>query len=247
MSVSSIYVGRVSHARFAPKPHAFTLALYMLYVDLDELDTLPRSWLFGVDARRPLSFRRSDYLSKDAVRAEVERAVGVSTTGPIRLLTQVRSFGYVFNPVTFYYCFDESDQLRAVVAEITNTPWGERHRYVLAADRHGAKDRFQKRFHVSPFFPMEQDYEWSFTSPGDTVSVQMNNHQSGRSVFSAHLSLERRPFSTRELMRIAARLPLMSWKVHAAIYVHAFALWWKGAPFHSHPALAEKRAVEEHS
>ncbi len=245
MSVSAIYLGRLSHVRHAPRRHAFSYRLYMLYLDLDELPILPRSTFFGVERARPLSFRRRDYLGepgrplKVAVLDEVERVLGERPEGPVRLLTQVRALGYIFNPVSFYYCFDrDCETLKAVVAEITNTPWGERHRYVVAGHGQGATARFPKAFHVSPFFPMAQTYEWSFSQPGDRLSVGMTNQQDGQTVFRASLMLDRYPFSPHQLARVVLALPLTGFLVHAAIYLQAFRLWLKRVPFFPHPALA---------
>lgn len=241
MNDSAIYLGRLTHRRLAPKPHAFSYRLYMLYLDLDQLPAL-HSPLLGIEAPRPLSFRRRDYLGKadrplkDEVLDEVERALGVRPAGPVRLLAHVRAFGYVFNPVAFYYCFDALGRaVQAIVAEITNTPWGERHRYVLAAGAHGAKASFAKAFHVSPFFPMAQHYVWSFSTPGERLGVGMTSEQDGRKVFSARLALRRRPLSSGQLARVALGLPLMGWQVHAAIYAQALRLWLKGTPFFPHP------------
>jgi DUF1365 family protein len=154
----------------------------------------------------------------------------------------VRSLGYAFNPVSFYYCFGaDGRSLEAVVAEITNTPWGERHAYVVPAGPAGASQAFAKRFHVSPFFGMAQTYRWSFDVPGDRLQVDMQNREGGREVFRARLELERRPWSAPALWRAATLQPLMAWKVHAAIYWQALRLWAKRVPFHPHPA---NRAAE---
>jgi uncharacterized protein len=241
---SAIYRGQLAHVRLGPQPHAFTQPMLMLYLDLEELDRLESTWLFGFERRRPLSFRRADYLGRpeqpliDEVRSEVQRALGAWPAGTVRLLTQVRSFGYAFNPVSFYYCFAEDDTtLVAIVAEITNTPWGERHRYVIEAGAAGASATFAKAFHVSPFFGMKQDYEWRFDVPGEALSVAMTNRELGRQVFRAQLDLERHPFSTRSLLG-SAPLLLMSWRTVLGIYVHAARLWLKGTRFHAHPAGA---------
>jgi DUF1365 family protein len=233
---SAIYSGVVSHARRGARAHAFSYRMYMLYIDLDELP--------GLGLR---SFRRADYLgdpSRDLgteVRDRVEAALGFRPSGPVRLLTHVRSLGYVFNPVSFYYCFDEGgERLRAVVAEITNTPWGERHAYVLQAGPGGAVSTFDKSFHVSPFFPMEQAYDWRLGAPGDRLEVEMVNLEKGVEVFRAGLAMRRQAFSPASLRRAMLLQPLMAWKVHAAIYWQALRLWVKGVPFHVHPA---KRAA----
>jgi hypothetical protein len=235
-AASAIYEGVVSHARRGPRAHAFSYRVYMLYLDLGELP--------GLGLR---GFRRSDYLgdpSRDlaeAVRDRVEAALGFRPSGPVRLLTHVRSLGYVFNPVSFYYCFDaDGETLRAVVAEITNTPWNERHAYVLPAGAGGADARFEKRFHVSPFFPMEQEYAWSLGVPGERLDVEMQNVQDGSEVFRARLALRRRAWSPAAHRRATFLQPLMAWKVHAAIYWQALRLWVKGTPFHVHPT---KRAA----
>ena len=233
---SAIYQGTVSHARRGPRAHAFSYRMYMLYLDLDELPGLALA-----------SFRRADFLgdpSRDLateVLDRVETALGFRPSGPVRLLTHVRSLGYVFNPVSFYYCFDAGGEtLRAVVAEITNTPWGERHAYVLPAGPDGVASTFDKAFHVSPFYPMEQTYDWRLPVPGERLEVEMASLEKGAEVFRARLAMRREAFSPAALRRAAVLQPFMAWKVHAAIYWQALRLWVKGTPFHVHPA---KRAA----
>jgi len=252
---SAIYTGEVAHARHGShgsRAHAFHNRLYMLYLDLAELPDL----LAAPGPLRPgrlglLSFERVDYLRGAAdlaaeARDRVERALGFRPAGPVRLLTHVRSLGYVFNPVSFYFCFAaDGSTLEAVVAEITNTPWKERHAYVLRAGPGGASASFAKAFHVSPFFGMDQGYRWSIGVPGPSLEVEMANDQDGREVFRARLALQRRPWSRAGLWRVALGMPLMAWKVHAAIYLQALRLWAKGVPFFPHPrkraALAARR------
>jgi len=239
---SAIYTGTISHARRSPRAHAFSYRVYMLYVDLEELPELLRA---GGPLREGrlgvLSFRRSDYLGgaanlADAARDRAAAALGVRPRGPVRVLTHVRSFGYVFNPVTFYYCFaDDGRSLEAVVAEITNTPWGERHAYVVRASGAGATSDFAKEFHVSPFFGMGQRYLWRFEPPGDRLGVEMRNEEGGEEVFRARLALRRLAWQPATLWRAAALQPLMAWRVHAAIYWQALRLWAKRVPFYPHP------------
>ncbi len=246
---SAIYVGRVTHARRGPTPHRFGCRLHMLYLDLDELADRPSSLLFRRGRAGILSFCRADYYGDPAVPLKrsihdlVEARLGARPRGPIRLLTQVRCFGYVFNPVSFYYCFAaDGVTLESIVAEITNTPWQERHAYVLAAADGEVRATFPKAFHVSPFFGMTQRYRWRLTSPGDTLAVTMVNEEHGEDVFSASLSLERRDLTGGALWRVVLRQPFMTWLIHLGIYVQALRLRQKGTPYFEHPA---KRATAE--
>ena len=156
------------------------------------------------------------------------------------MLTQLRTFGYVFNPVTFYYCFSDDDELEAVVAEITNTPWNERHSYVLDARSSATAGgwmswEFDKEFHVSPFFDMDQQYLWRFQVPGEELGVHMTNIEGGMPVFTAGLELQRKPFTSRAMALAMLRHPLQTVAVHLAIYWQAARLWAKRAPFFTHP------------
>jgi hypothetical protein len=145
--------------------------------------------------------------------------------------------------VSFYYCFDrEGKSLDCIVAEITNTPWGERHAYVLAAERGGMRGRslewsFAKSFHVSPFMAMERLYGWRFTSPADDLYVHMEVRSGSASEFDATLLLRRRPLDGRSLRRVLWRYPLMTGQVIVAIYWQAVRLWIKRNPVHVHPRL----------
>jgi DUF1365 family protein len=241
---SAIYEGRVTHARRGPARHQFSYPIHMFYLDLDELDRLPRG-LFRVGLFGVLSFCRADYLGpadvplKTAVLDRVQSRLGHRPSGPVRVLTQVRNAGYVFNPVSFYYCFGADGRtLEAVVAEITNTPWKERHAYVLPARDNVVRSDFAKDFHVSPFFAMAQQYRWHLTAPDQALTVAMVNEEAGQPVFSATLTLDRHPFSTASLWRAVVRQPLMAWRVHLGIYIQAYRLWRKRTPYFEHPARA---------
>ena len=202
----NVYTGTVRHRRFQTKGGEFTHKVAYAYVDLDDL---PRG--------NPLvRFRASDYLSAAAARARA------GTTGAVRLLTTPRSFGQIFNPVSFYYCF-EGDRLTTVLAEVTNTPWGERHVYV-------AGDELPKRLHVSPLMGMNQTYRFVAPEPGATLSVHIESSEDGARAFDATLNLRRRPFALRPLLRgtPARTLPL--------IYAHATLTRLRGVPSHPHPA-----------
>ena len=249
MSASCLYTGHIRHRRFGPRRNDFRYRIFLTYLDLAELPQLfDRRWFWS--ARRPALawFRRSDFLGDPsvpldaAVRDRIEAETGLRPRGPIRLLTHIRQFGYNFNPVSLYYVFDESDtQLETVVAEITNTPWDERHAYVLRvadAERVGAKVmrwQFDKRFHVSPFMPMDMRYDWRFSEPGDTLSVHMENLKDGQVQFDATLTLRREPITSTTLARALAAFPLITFKVSALIYWQALRLLLKRTPFFTHP------------
>ena len=244
---SSVYRGRVRHRRFQPGAHAFDYDLHMLYLDLDEVETaFDGRWLWSYERPNLASFRRSDYLGppdrplKSAVLDRVEQSAGRRPKGSVRMLTHLRYFGFCFNPVTFYYCFEESGELAAIVAEITNTPWGERHAYVLDRSLDEGKNRTHrwsvpKQFHVSPFMGMNQDYTWQFFDPGDRLFVHMENRQDGQLFFDATLTMQRHPLDGPSLRRCLVAHPCMTSKALLGIYWQAFRLWLKRTPFHAHP------------
>jgi DUF1365 family protein len=190
---SAIYVGTVRHRGHLPRPHAFANSVFMMYLDLDELPTLFDSrWLWGYQRRAPAAFHRADYFGDpdlplaECVRRLVAERTGVRPSGPIRLLTHLRYFGCAFNPVSVYYCFDATGTvLETIVAEITNTPWKERHCYVLGpGDNLGSARkphfRFAKSFHVSPFLDMDFDYDWRFVAPGERLACTWRTNVTAR-------------------------------------------------------------------
>lgn len=245
---SAVYEGVVRHRRLAPNPHVFHYRIAQLYLDLDEIEqVLAPRWLWSVRKRNIAEFRRTDYLGPpelslaEAVRLRVEEATGQRPPGPIRLLTHLRYFGYVFNPVSFYYCFAEDGvTLVCIVAEITNTPWRERHAYVLpikTAEPEGRSFRwvFAKTFHVSPFMPMTRDYAWRFTPPTADLNVYMEVMRAGQLEFDATLSLKHRPLNRVSLARVLWRYPLMTMQIVGAIHWQAVRLWLKKNPVYEHP------------
>lgn len=247
---SCLYRGVVQHARHLPHEHRFQYQLFLAYLDLDELDKVfAGRWAWSTRYPTLAWFRRRDHLGDPqqtlahSVRELVREKTGLVLKGPIRLLTNLRYFGYVMNPVSYFYCFDnDGNNLQAVVAEINNTPWGERHCYVIPreaeVDREGIEElEFQhnKNFHVSPFMPMEMKYHWRFTTPGNQLGVTIGLEKGGLHQFDASLKLERVPISGWNLARTLLRFPCMTATVLAAIYWQALKLWWKKTPYYAHP------------
>jgi DUF1365 family protein len=229
----------------------------MVYLDLGELDSVFRGrWLWSTGAPSVAWFRRADHYGDPevpldvAIRDLVQARTGARPAGPVRLLTHLRYFGHCFNPVAFYYCFAADGRtLETIVAEVSNTPWGERHMYVLSGSdaesvREEKRFAFKKAFHVSPFLAMDMDYAWRFVKPGERLWVQMENWQKGERVFDATLSLARRPVNGFELSRALVLRPAMTVRVVAAIYHQAFRLWLGGAPLHPHPRTFDSRHHE---
>ena len=246
---SAVYEGVVRHRRHAPQAHAFRYRMAQLWLDLDEVDhVFDRRWLWSSRRFNVAQFRRADYMGPanlslaDAVRGRVQAATGHTPDGPIRLLTHLRYFGHVFNPVSFYYCYRaDGTTLDTIVAEITNTPWGERHAYVLPVDTAEQRGRalewsFDKAFHVSPFMAMDRGYRWRFTPPREDLLVHMDVMQGETREFDATLALRRRPLDGASLARTLWRYPAMTAQVVGAIHWQALRLWLKRTPIHDHPA-----------
>lgn len=248
---SRIYEGWVRHRREAPRPHEFRYRLYMMYLDLSELEQVFRGrWLWSTGGFNLAWFRRTDHFGNPAedleasVRRLAAERLGRTPAGPVCLLTHLRYLGYCMNPVSFYYCWDAGGgSLEAIVAEVHNTPWGETHCYVLDP-RRGGPHELRKSFHVSPFMGMDQQYRWRLSPPGRTLAVGMQSYEAGRRVFNASMSMREQPVTGAALARVLCRYPFMTGKIIGAIYWQALNLWLRGAPFHAHPKHYQPRQAE---
>lgn len=246
---SCIFSGQVKHSRLGPVTHAFRYRLFMMYLDLEELPQLFRGRWFWSTSRPALArFRRENYLGDpgvpldQAVREVVLQHTGRCPEGPIRLLTNLSYFGYCFNPISIYYCFDATgSRVECIVAEVSNTPWGERHCYVLPDSANLGDDRIRrfesrKELHVSPFMDMDIDYSWLLTPPGDNLVVRISNYAKRERIFAATLILRRQEITGRSLAATLLSYPFMTFKVITAIHWQALRLWLKGCRFRPHPA-----------
>jgi uncharacterized protein len=268
LTASAIYEGWVRHRRFAPVEHEFRYRLFLMYLDLGELpEVLDPYPLFSARGRALARFRREDFMGDPArplaecARDAVEEATGKTPSGPVRLLGGLRYFGHSFNPVSFYYCFDPpGERVEAVVADVQNIPWGERHPYVLArGESRGSvlSEELEKTFHVSPLMGMDQIYSFRAGEPGESLAVHIESRpretaknptysgplrsRGAAKEFDATLNLRRRELSRRTLTTMLARYPAMSLQVVAKIYAQSLRLKLKGARYHPHPEGSRPR------
>lgn len=242
---SAIYRGKVMHRRYLPKFHAFCYSDTMFYLDLEELDSQQ-----GVLAKCSKRFKALDHFAgknnlEESVRDLVLQNVGFRPEGRIGILTHIRQFGYVMNPVSFYYCWSD-DELRveAIVAEVHNTPWGETHCYTFQCFEGTANEfRFNKDFHVSPFMDMDQEYVWRFGAPGEGLSVTMENWEGGNLIFEAQLSLIHQALTEQSFRRLVWCNPFLTIAVITRIYMQAGKLWLKKIPYFVHPRKLRDKEI----
>lgn len=252
---SRLCEGSVRHRRFEPVEHQFSYGLQMFLLDLEEIPQVAASSrLFSMERRNLIEFRRRDYIGggdqniRKSIVDLIARESGEQFDGSIRLLTNLRYWGCLFNPVSFYLCYSASnDALQYIVAEITNTPWKERHAYLLRPEkalRGSGKLRFEfdKVFHVSPFMPMDMRYRWSFSFGPERMAIHMDCYKHGNLAFDATLNLRQQAVQPGAVRRLALSFPGTCAKVIAAIYWQALRLWLKRVPFHTHPKWQPAKA-----
>ena len=242
---SAIYTGVVRHHRLLPVEHKFSYRHSLFLLDLEELDQVfRRTWLASNERWNWISFRRKDHSGDStqplhqSIRALVKRETGEQHDGSCFLLTSPRHFGFAMNPVSFYFCYDRAQQLRTIIGEVNNTPWGEQHCYVLPVKTPDARIHhfvFDKQFHVSPFMPMNQEYSWRISAPDSRFVVNMQNIEANEKKFSATMALQRKPLTNWSVIGNLLRHPFTTGKVFSSIYWNAMKLYLKKTPFFAHP------------
>lgn len=240
---SGIYSGTVRHQRYSPKQHRFSYPLYMLALDIDELSALDASCrFFACERFAPLSFRRRDYLDASkrplkSVLLEKVRELGgdCGCIDRVVMVCQVRCFGVYFSPINLFFCYSGVTAVYTLV-EVNNTPWLERHFYLVDLNEPEITD---KHFHVSPFMPMAMQYHWRLKAPDlnrldKPMLVHIEAHQQHK-VFDATMILKGKPLNNNSLALALRQWPIMTAQIVRGIYWQAFKLFIKSIPLHAHP------------
>ncbi|RJX73680.1 DUF1365 domain-containing protein [Vibrio sinensis] len=241
---SGIYWGNVRHRRFGDIPHQFNYQLFMMGIDIDEIDEVTsRSKLFGQSWFNPIRFNEKDYIKSEpgSLRERISNKVSMlggdwQQSGKVIMLAQCRCLGLYFSPANFYFCYDQKQECQYMLAEVSNTPWRERHYYLIDI---GGDMQVKKAFHVSPFMEMAMMYHWRITPPNNKVMVHIENHQTEK-VFDATLALNKRNIESKELLRTVVSIPSMTLKIVLGIYWQALKLFIKRVPFVDHPGSSSK-------
>jgi DUF1365 family protein len=240
---SALYTGTLVHARRTPKENVFRYPVCFYLLDLDELPALDRGLrFFSYNGRNLVTLRDRDHLG-DPARTIRENVLdfldgrGIDLAGGrILLLTNLRVLGYVFNPVSFYYCYGPDGELRCMVAEVSNT-FGEMHPYLLGEGQRTGEHAYtaRKRMHVSPFFSLDQEYRFFFSEPGERLHARVDVWEGGQRRLGSVLAGTRQPLLNSTLGNALLRYPLMPQQVISRIHWQALRLYLKGVPFHPKP------------
>ncbi|WP_018431231.1 DUF1365 family protein [Hoeflea sp. 108] len=249
---SALFCGKVMHMRVRPRRHKLRYRVFSLLLDFDELEAVSAaSRLFGYNRPAMLSFWDADHGdgSPGGLRAWIEarlREAGRLEEGmSIRVLCYPRILGYVFNPLTVYFCYASGGTLRAILYEVCNT-FAERHTYVIPVEDGATgpvRQGCAKELYVSPFMPMSCFYRFHIEPPGENVLVRIDESDAGGALLVASFSGRRQPLTDRALLRALFRYPLMTLKVTLGIHWEALRIWWKGIPVHHHSAAASRVAT----
>ena len=236
---SSIYNGTVIHKRFKPKTHYFKYKVFSLLLDLSELDYLSKQIkFFSHNKFNLVSFYEKDHGNRDGsslvswVKKNLEDNNINTEKVKIKLLCYPRILGYVFNPLSVFYIYNESEKLVSILYEVKNT-FGEQHTYIFKVDndQNLYQHNCSKKFHVSPFIEMNCKYFFRLLKPGEKISVIIDQYQTDEKILYASQDGQRVDFNTKELIKSYFKHPLMTFKIISAIHFEAFKLWIKGIKF----------------
>lgn len=245
MISSCIYAGQVMHHRFKPARHRFIYQVFSMLLDLEELDTLnKRLKLFSLNRFNLFSFHERDHgdgSSRPLVNQirDALRSQGLNLgQGKVKLLCYPRLLGYVFNPLSVFYCYDEQGQLGAILYEVSNT-FNQKHRYLIPVNQPDdsiIRQSCPKAFYVSPFIGMEARYHFRMQPPDKQVAVCIRETDKEGALLHASFTGKQRPLSDSSLLKTFARYPLMTLKVIAGIHWEALHIWRKKIPLQPRPA-----------
>jgi uncharacterized protein len=245
-AAATLYPGDVMHARLNPFGHRFNYRVFSMLFDLDRMDEVDRlTPLMSVNRANLVSFRDSDHAEREGETARqfADRLLADAglekRASRVLLLAYPRIFGYVFNPLSVYFAYDEDDRLVALIYGVRNT-FGERHTYVAPVEPGdltpaGIRQERTKLFHVSPFIDMAARYHFRVLPPGRTVRLRIHETEAGKPVLAATFIGAAKKLDSGSLCACLLKIPFMTWKIFAGIHWEALKLWLKGARFHKSP------------
>ena len=254
-----LFKGTVTHTRTSPIAHQFQYSFFQIWLDVERPELIDNISPFWSSKKHNLvRFNRHHYLPNNdnktqslhqSICKKIQQQTNKHFQGKAYLLANLSYWGYCYNPVSFYFCYNPNGKLEFILSEIHNTPWGERFTYVhdisssvnkTSSQRENkANDKlqfkFDKQFHVSPFMPMDLQYDWQFQTAKNKILISMNLHQKEQSIFNATLNLQGEELSSYQANKLPFNYPFMCFKVLFSIYWNALRLWFKGVTFFDHP------------